>query len=187
MDKRLITEFNLKSGEKVFIRHIQPCDAADYVRFHLQITKETEYTSIAESEVCGNISLIRNMLEKFCRSQRAVFNVCIANGKIIGMCRLTPLSGIMKKHRCEMSIGVIKKYCGMGIGSLLTQITLGQADSFEQVELTVMESNSAAISLYEKYGFVQTGIIPNAFHLSGGKEENAILMVRDLRKTTEEK
>ena len=53
--------------------------------------------------------------------------------------------------------------------------------SFEQLELTVFADNERAIRLYEKAGFVKTGVLPRAYRLKDGSYHDEVQMVYRVR------
>ena len=66
-------------------------------------------------------------------------------------------------------MGVHKDYRGQGIGTRLLGATLDAAEKYglERVELEVYTSNTRAIRLYEKRGFITEGVKKKARKLDG--------------------
>ena len=64
-----------------------------------------------------------------------------------------------------MGISIDRAYWGLGIGTALTKacIECAQKAGYEQLELTVVAENMAAISIYKKAGFVEFGRNPRGF------------------------
>jgi len=79
-----------------------------------------------------------------------------------------------------LSIAVLKKYQGMGIGKRLLAEYLKRLmeDGFDVSYLEVRVSNEKAIRLYERFGYVKVRVLPY-YYLDG---ESAYLMVRELDK-----
>jgi ribosomal-protein-alanine N-acetyltransferase len=73
------------------------------------------------------------------------------------------------------NIAVHPEYRKRGIASKILEALLSVSGDCEQIFLEVRQSNTAAIGLYEKYGFKKYGIRKNYYHLP---TENAILMMR---------
>jgi len=78
------------------------------------------------------------------------------NDQIIGMIDWW----IMYENADIANIGVLKEYWHKGIGSKLLEYAINTIDQAgcEAIHLEVRVSNTAAISLYEKHGFIQVGI-----------------------------
>ena len=79
------------------------------------------------------------------------------------------------------NIGVVPKAQGKGYGQQLLQHFIAQAQDLEALDcwLEVRQSNRNAIKLYEKCGFIQTGLRPNYYPTVTGRED-AILMALPL-------
>jgi ribosomal-protein-alanine N-acetyltransferase len=79
------------------------------------------------------------------------------------------------------NIGVSPQAQGKGYGLQLLQHFIAQAQESGALDcwLEVRQSNSRAIQLYEKCGFIQTGLRPNYYPTSTGRED-AILMALPL-------
>lgn len=73
------------------------------------------------------------------------------------------------------NVAVSQKYRNQGIASKLINFLFdfSRENGVKRIFLEVRESNRPAISLYEKFGFVQVGISKNHYSLP---KENAILM-----------
>ena len=81
-------------------------------------------------------------------------------GGIIGNVRLE--SGPYRRiaHRGNLSMAVVKEWRGRGVGTALLRAILEWAESssfIEKVCLEVFATNSAAIGLYKKLGFIEEG------------------------------
>lgn len=79
------------------------------------------------------------------------------------------------------NIGVAPTAQGRGYGQQLLQHFIARAQELEALDcwLEVRQSNSKAIKLYEKCGFIQTGVRPNYYPTTAGLED-AILMALPL-------
>ena len=79
------------------------------------------------------------------------------------------------------NIGVAPKAQGQGYGQQLLQHFIAQAQDLEALDcwLEVRQSNANAIKLYEKCGFIQTGLRPSYYPTATGRED-AILMALPL-------
>lgn len=70
-------------------------------------------------------------------------------------------------HRAELGISVLKSEWNNGIGTELMKhiIDYAKENGIEIINLEVRSDNSAAIHLYEKFGFKKTGTIPAFFKI----------------------
>ena len=64
-----------------------------------------------------------------------------------------------------INIGILPEYRGLGIGNKLmdTMIQCLKENNATCVHLEVRKSNNVAISLYKKYGFIDTGVSKNHY------------------------
>ena len=64
-----------------------------------------------------------------------------------------------------INIGILPEFRGLGIGNMLmdAMIDVLKKNSATRVHLEVRRSNNVAISLYEKYGFIATGVSKNHY------------------------
>ena len=71
---------------------------------------------------------------------------------------------------------------GKGAGQALLRAMMEEASDrgIWQLELYVNERNHRAVSLYQKYGFRQVGLLPNSVMTDTGPE-NDLFMVCELR------
>ena len=79
------------------------------------------------------------------------------------------------------NIGVSPKFQGQGYGQQLLQHFIAQAQDLGALDcwLEVRQSNANAIKLYEKCGFIQTGLRHSYYPTATGRED-AILMALPL-------
>ena len=64
-----------------------------------------------------------------------------------------------------INIGILPEYRGKSIGNMLMSAMIRELkkNSATCVHLEVRKSNSVAISLYKKYGFIDTGVSKNHY------------------------
>jgi ribosomal-protein-alanine N-acetyltransferase len=106
--------------------------------------------------------------------QRAGF-VAEAEGHLLGFSVGKLIAGI-----CELeSVAVDRQARGQGIGrALLEAVAIwAQASEAARMELEVRASNTRAIGLYERAGFLREGLRPAYYH---SPEEDAVLMGKAL-------
>jgi ribosomal protein S18 acetylase RimI-like enzyme len=73
-------------------------------------------------------------------------------------------------HRALLGMGVDSQYRGRGIGSQLIVSLIEwveQNTAIEFIDLSVLDSNTAAYQLYKKHGFIQVGKLDDRFRLDG--------------------
>lgn len=80
-----------------------------------------------------------------------------------------------------MDICVLPSYQGQGIGSILMKDMRERllSQRIFTVFLEVRATNASAIALYEKYGFISTGVRKDYYPAKSGRED-AVLMMQEL-------
>jgi ribosomal protein S18 acetylase RimI-like enzyme len=86
--------------------------------------------------------------------------VALDGDRVIGWCDILPQRGFDFAHIGQVGMGVHKDYRGKRIGTALMVAALQAAKEYgiERVELEVYTSNTRAIKMYEKFGFVTEGV-----------------------------
>jgi ribosomal protein S18 acetylase RimI-like enzyme len=73
-------------------------------------------------------------------------------------------------HRCLLGMGVHREWRRLGMGQRLLDVAIEWAKADQQMEwidLQVVASNGAAVRLYERAGFTETGFIRDCFRMDG--------------------
>ena len=97
------------------------------------------------------------------------FLVAVVSGKVAGYMGLQIFSG----EGYVTNVAVLPQYRGRGIAKAL--ISKQFENEMDFITLEVRESNTPAISLYEKTGFEKIGIRPNFY---SNPTENAVIMTK---------
>ena len=99
------------------------------------------------------------------------------NSEIVGMYILHPNNIGRCGHICNASYAVKSDLRGQHIGEKLVTDCIKQAKEIGYKILpfnAVVKSNTTALHLYEKLGFVKLGVIPKGFRLDNGEYEDII-------------
>lgn len=167
-------------GLRYTVRSAREEDASSLSAVRLQIDGETENMDREPGEGFideeGFVRLVRGDAEK----ERNLFLVAEAEGKIVGFSRCQGFELNRMRHKVEFGICILKDYWGYGIGSKLLQASIRWADASGVVKmcLHVLETNTTAIALYEKYGFRVEGVLKQDKRLSDGGYYDTVVMGR---------
>ena len=99
------------------------------------------------------------------------------NGEIIGLYILHPNNVGRCAHICNASYAVKADLRGQHIGEKLVKHCMKTAKElgFKILQFNaVVKTNTAALNLYNKLGFVKLGVIPNGFLMPNGTYEDII-------------
>ena len=93
--------------------------------------------------------------------------------EVVGWCDIMPVDSETSSLIGYLGIGLLKEYREKGIGQQLLETTIQAAieKEFKKVELEVRDSNSRAIHLYKKLGFLEEKRIKNGLCIDGINED----------------
>ena len=123
--------------------------------------EDLDRVSQIESE-CFSTPWSRNAFEDILDNPSALYMVAEENGYIIGNCGI--IAAVGEGDICNVAVD--KDFRKRGVGEKLVSEVMKAASKELNVEaftLEVRASNKAAISLYEKLGFVSEGIRPGFY------------------------
>jgi ribosomal protein S18 acetylase RimI-like enzyme len=89
--------------------------------------------------------------------------------RVVGWCDISPMKREGFTHRGTLGMGVHKDFRRRGIGRKLIDQAISRAKKLglERIELEVFASNTPAIKLYKKLGFMVEGVKKKARKLDG--------------------
>ena len=138
------------------IRLLQPADAEDYrtIRLAALQTAPDAFGSLHAVEATRPMSAFTERL------QNTMVFAAYRDGRIVGMAGFARESGLKDRHKGFIwGMFVQPEVQGQGVGKALLQALLSAAaEVVEQVKLTVVADNAAAIALYRKLGFETYGL-----------------------------
>ena len=99
--------------------------------------------------------------------------VALDGEDVIGWCDISPMGLEGFTHCGSLGMGVHKRFRELGIGTRLIEQTISKAKEkgLERIELEVLASNTPALKLYEKMGFVLEGVKKKARKLDGSYDD----------------
>jgi putative acetyltransferase len=86
--------------------------------------------------------------------------VATIDGRVVGVAGLHPDNNPRRRDTAWIGMAVHDEFQGRGVGTALMRALMDLADNWyglRRVELTVYTDNTAAVHLYEKFGFVIEG------------------------------
>lgn len=145
-------------------------DAAAILEYLKKIGGETDNLSFGAEGLSFSVEQEEGYLAQIENSRDDIMLIAKDADKIVGSVSLARLPRRMN-HRGDLSVSVLKDYWNKGIGGRLLAeiIDFARKNSFEIIDLQVRSDNSAAIHLYEKYGFEKIGAHPAFFTIDAEK------------------
>lgn len=154
----------------IIIEKASYMDAEAILEYLKQLGGETDNLTFGEEGLLITVEEEADYIRQLENSKKDVMFVAKDEGRIIGDASLTRLPRRMS-HRGDFGIGVLREYWNHGIGSQLVGeiIKYAKENAFEIIDLQVRSDNTAAIHLYEKFGFQKIGTHNSFFKI--GEEE----------------
>jgi RimJ/RimL family protein N-acetyltransferase len=171
----------VRSGDKIVLRTPKWEDLDDLLELINSIVDEG--AEIGRDEKVSReeeIDWLSGLLARLERG-KTLFLVAEARGRIIASSDINRQTGF-QKHVGVVGIVIRKDFRELGIGTAMMRVLIKQAKkmSLGVLTLTAFASNKRAIHVYEKVGFLQTGLIPKKL-LKQGKYIDEVIMTKLLK------
>jgi RimJ/RimL family protein N-acetyltransferase len=156
----------------VNIRQLELTELEKYLDHRLQALKDTPQSFGRSYEDESDRSIEERLLELRSRlSEHNVIYVAEEDGHFVGSIGILRMSGRKINHIAIIwGVYVVPDARGQRIGHQLMERAITQARQWvgvTQVKLTVVTTNEAALKLYDKLGFKQWGVEPQALIVDG--------------------
>lgn len=169
----------LKDKQNTTLRHISLKDINTRHNFWVEL----QYEQSGIVQTCDEIEVhtheTHDKVQDFLRMHRGLWLVALNNKhEIIGEVDIIIKNLARIKHVGVLTIGILKAYQSLGLGSaLLTHALLwAKTQGLKRVELSVFASNKKALGLYKKHGFVIEGQRKNYLYHGDEIYEDDFLM-----------
>jgi RimJ/RimL family protein N-acetyltransferase len=175
---QVLQELSVKDGRKVVLRTPRWEDLGDLLELINSLVDEGAEIStdekVSKEEEIDWLSRLLALLER----GKTFFLVAEVDGGVIASSDINRQTGY-QKHVGVVGIVIKRGFRELGIGTAMMRVLIEQAEkmSMKVLTLTAFASNKRAIHVYEKVGFVQTGLIPKK-HLKEGKYIDEVIMTK---------
>jgi RimJ/RimL family protein N-acetyltransferase len=151
------------------IREIRQSDAAAFAQLLIQLSRETPFALLNEAE---NVALAETQparTRQLIAAPGQQVLVATEAATLIGFTALSQGAFERNRHVCSLMTGVLRDCWRRGVAGALMHRALEwtAGRGVTRVELTVMAHNTAAIRLYEKFGFEREGLRRRALMVDG--------------------
>jgi RimJ/RimL family protein N-acetyltransferase len=175
---KVIKSFSAEDGRMVVLRTPKWEDLDDLFELINSLVEEgaeiIRNEKVSREEEIDWLSKTLASLEK----DEIFFLVAEVDGKVIASSDIHPLKGF-ERHVGVLGIVIKNGFRDVGIGTEMMKTLVGQASKMglKVLTLSVFATNKRAIHVYEKVGFVQTGVIPKK-HFKDGRYIDEIIMTK---------
>jgi RimJ/RimL family protein N-acetyltransferase len=174
----------LRTGESIIVRSAQLGDAQSLVKQTRAVLAEGTFMVTTSEEVNVTIEQGEEWIQSYSSDAGKILLVAIAQDQVIGLLHFK--NGVRRRlaHQGDFGMTVRKEWRERGVGSALVQslITWCCANPLiEQIRLSVLATNEAAIRLYTTMGFILEGRLMNQAKRGDGTYTDLILMARSVK------
>lgn len=169
-----------RDGTEFVIREPTEADAKSMMRYINSVIREKRSGIIMDRPMTlkQETEWLKARLEEI-RKRMTVMLVAEADGRVLGNCHVARHPW-KEKHRAAIGIALIKEARGKGIGRVLMQDTMDLSErrmrGLEMFDLSVLEYNDRAQSLYGSLGFAEVGRIPRSMKEDGEYADEWIMV-----------
>ncbi|MGH4139146.1 N-acetyltransferase family protein [Clostridium sp.] len=159
-------------------------DAIELSKLRVKIDGETENLDRESGEDLLTPKDFEKLIYEDAIAEKTIFLVAEVESKIVGFTRLEGMKLSRFRHKAEFGLCISKDYWGYGIGKkLLEKVIMWAATvKIEKISLTVVQTNTKAIQLYKRYGFVEEGLLIKDRIHKDGNYYNTVIMGKLLDK-----
>ncbi len=175
-------QINLKNGKSVILRSPTIEDASELLQHFYKRSEESDFLLQYREEITMSLDEVKAFIENAIKAEHCLIIIAELDSTIIASCQIAFKHTIKTSHRAVIALAVLKDYWNHGLGTalLLELIKLSKTKAIMQLELTYIEGNQRAKTLYDKLGFEEISNLPNAIQLKDGKLLDEIFMIKTL-------
>lgn len=170
MQKFQPVRISLKTGEELEIREAVPEDARSLLAYVEAVSGESDNLTFGPGEFGITLAQEEEYLAALVKRSNAIYLVGLIDGEIVANLSFAGGQRRRMQHAGEFGMSVRKRHWNKGIGQALLAAFLTwcrNSGAIRKVNLRVWVDNSAAIHLYEKFGFKVEGRRTREFQLAG--------------------
>lgn len=181
---KIVYQGKTKTGKEIVVFYPQKSDLKEMLRYINELSDEKTFVRYqGEHETLeSETKYLSSRLESI-ESKRAVHLLALSNNKLIAAADVH-MKDKTEKHIGILGISVAKDFRGEGLGKLLMELILKEAEkeipNLKIVTLEVYSTNDIAQKMYEKFGFERYGLLPKGI-TRNEKFEDAILMYKNIK------
>ncbi len=174
-----------RTGEPFIVRCVQPNDAANLLAYIRSVAQETGFFVIQPHEFPATEVQERQWIQEHLGDPGKLALLAEVAGEIIGSVSFENGPFQRTSHTGTFGVSVRKDWRGYGIGTAMLKTLLEWAEAsplIEKVGLSAFATNTEAIRLYRRLGFVEEGRRGRQIKLGPGRYVDEVLMGRFVKR-----
>lgn len=176
-------EFTGKNGVRYTLRSPELGDAAQMIAYLKATAAETEFGLSYPEELNFTVKDEEEFISHYSADKGSIMISAFRGDDLVGNASLSCVMDRKKTlHRATFGMAMRKSEWGQGLGKKILSelIVFAKQAGYKLLELEVAASNTTAINLYKKMGFVVYGERPLSLKLKSGDYYGELLMALDL-------
>ncbi|MDI9442509.1 MAG: GNAT family protein [Bacillota bacterium] len=160
----------LLTGEELIIRRARPADAAQIIAYVEQVSGETDHLTFGRSEFGVTLEQETRFIEAVSKADNQLMICALLENSVVGLLNFAGGTRPRTRHTGEFGVSVLQEHWRKGIATELIAYLLQWARDtgiIRKINLRVRAGHTAAIRLYEKFGFVYQGRITREICING--------------------
>ena len=185
----IVWEGRSRQGKNIVIRSLQQNDAEALCRYMNALSEERTFVRFQGEQFTleEETAYITGQLQRMQQNQ-TIQLVALCEGAVVGVADVNR-KDLVEKHVGVLGMSVAQPYRGEGIGALLLETLLKEATAqiphLRIIMLEVFSDNTLAIAMYQKFGFVEYGRLPEGI-LHNQAYVDTVYMYRKFSNTARE-
>lgn len=186
---KVVEEFEVKGRDggrlKIVFRYPRIKDAGSALRMVNTIRREANYLGQRHPETLMSETDWLKQNIGWMKKKAGLALFVEVNGELSGDVSIRPSRFDVSKHVGSLGIMLREKYTGIGIGSRLMARVLELAKRetrFKIIDSGYFAKNKVSKKLHEKFGFRESGRLPNEVRLRNGSYCDHIYVYKNIKK-----
>jgi len=170
-----------KTGERFVIRTAEADDALRLLAYVREVVKESPFFIMEADEFTMTEDEERDWIQDHCDGPGKLLILAEAADKVIGSLGFDNGQRRRLAHRGTFGVSTVDQWRGKGVGTAMLRALIDWAEEnplIEKINLNVFATNTTAMGLYKKLGFVEHGRAPKEVKIGPGQYLDTILMHR---------
>lgn len=168
-----------QDGRTFILRQPRASDAAHLIAYSKRVFASTDQLLTTTEEYTMTVEAETNWINSINYSPNSLLLIAVFEQSIVGFLFFIGNTKRKTRHTGEFGMSVHQDYRRLGLGQALVKALLNWAGKnalIEKLTLQVFLTNTPAIQLYEKMGFVEEGRLINAAKQENGDYTDIIQM-----------
>lgn len=167
------------NGQTLLIRSATAADAAPLLDLAREVFITSPHTLTTLAEFTLTVEQEIELLNSTITKDNSIFLLASFNNTPVASLMIGGGTKQKERHIGTLGIGVHSSARGKGVGTALMQASIDWARSnpvLEMIKLAVYQSNTRAVELYKRLGFIQYGLLPGGCKHTDGSYHDQIEM-----------